>query len=93
MTARKRKRSRKHPNSYRAIRERTGFSIGYISRVLNGKRNPRFATIKKLAEGMHISIDRLAKMIDENSATGVPVEVSRRISEGMKRASGSGRAA
>ena len=81
------RKSRKRSNSYRAIREKTGFSIGYISRILNGKRNPRFATIKKLAAGMNITIDRLAKLIDDNRATGVPVEISRRISEGMKRAS------
>ena len=81
------RKSRKRSNSYRAIREKTGFSIGYISRILNGKRNPRFATIKKLAVGMNITLDRLAKLIDDNRAAGVPAEISRRISEGMKRAS------
>lgn len=79
-------KQRKHPNSYRAIRERTGYSIGYISRVLNGKRNPRFNTVKKFAQGMNITLDRLARMIDDNRERGVPIEVSQRISEGMKRA-------
>lgn len=85
MVKRKQKPTR---NGYRSVSARTGLNVGHISRIMNGKRNASFATICLLADGMGLSIDRLRRMIEDNRQRGVPEEVSRRISDGVKRAMG-----
>lgn len=66
--------------------KKTGITQGYISRVLNGKRNPRFTVACQIADSMHITLDGLRRTIDMRRAAGVDPEVSAKISEGVKAA-------
>lgn len=34
---------------------------GYISNIENGKKNPTLATIERLANALHVSVDELLK--------------------------------
>lgn len=70
-------------NGYVAICNRTGMDIGHLSRILNGRRDPRLSTLRKLAKGMKMGLDELVALIEKRRARGVPPELSRRISEGV----------
>ena len=71
------------PNSFTQIAKRSGIAVGYISRILNGKRDIKLSTARVVAAAMHISLDRLVDAIEVNVARGVPPEVSRRVRDGM----------
>jgi len=75
-----------NPIGYRAISHRTGIDIAHLSRILNGHRDPRLSTIKRLAKGMGVTIDGLADIIEGNRRRGVPPEITERIREGMRAA-------
>lgn len=78
MTARKR-----NFNIRRAAR-RTGFSVGYISRVMRGQRNPSFSAAQRIAHEMGCSTDALAKEIERRKAAGVSSELSDKIRTGLR---------
>ena len=70
-------------NGYVAICHRTGMDIGHLSRVLNGRRDPRLSTLRRLAKGMNMGLDDLVKLIEGRRKRGVPPEISKRISDGV----------
>lgn len=71
----------------RRAARRSGLTVGYISRVMQGKRNPRLSTAKLIARAMNMSVDRLFETIESNRAAGrSPQQIarSRAISNGLK---------
>lgn len=49
----------------RKVARRAKLSPSYVSRVLNGQRDPRLSVASRLARAMGISINRLVTFIEE----------------------------
>lgn len=69
--------------SIRHAARRSGYGVGYISRVMNGKRHPSMRAAIKIAAAMHISVEQLQVEIVRRSAHPVLEEVSSRISRAL----------
>lgn len=70
----------------RRAARKSGLTVGYISRVMNGRRTPRLATAKLIADAMNVSLDRLYQLIEakRGNSTKEQRERSAAISLGLK---------
>jgi transcriptional regulator with XRE-family HTH domain len=50
--------------SQEKLAQRCGFDRTYISMLERGKRNPSLLNLIKLAEGLHISVAKLAEVLN-----------------------------
>jgi transcriptional regulator with XRE-family HTH domain len=51
--------------SQKALAERSGLSVSWISRLESGQHEPTFGSMRRLARGLGVSLAKLAKEIDD----------------------------